>query len=81
MTDGLSLDGRTLVGVANTGTGEVSGETRFEFEQEGERIYQRRLSTDSPRSLGALGVSPESLERAGRGYRVEFCVVRSAVDC
>ncbi|WP_268762500.1 hypothetical protein [Halobaculum gomorrense] len=39
MTDGLSLDGRTLVGVANTGTGEVSGETRFEFEQEGERIY------------------------------------------
>ena len=39
MTEDISLDGRTLVGVANTDSGEVSGETRFEFEQEGERIY------------------------------------------
>ncbi|WP_135305141.1 hypothetical protein [Haloarcula amylovorans] len=39
MAEDISLDGRTLVGVANTDAGEVSGDTRFEFEQEGERIY------------------------------------------
>ena len=39
MTGDISLDGRTLVGVANTDAGEVSGDTRFEFEQEGDRIY------------------------------------------
>lgn len=39
MREKISLDGRTLVGVANSDAGEVSGDTRFEFEQEGERIY------------------------------------------
>jgi len=39
MTEEISLDGRTLVGVANTEDGEVSSDTRFQFEQEGERIY------------------------------------------
>lgn len=39
MTADVSLDGRTLVGVDNTEDGEVSGDTRFEFEQDGERIY------------------------------------------
>jgi len=39
MNEDISLDGRTLVGVANTDAGEVSGDTRFEFEQEGKRIY------------------------------------------
>ena len=39
MTTEISLDGRTLVGVANTEDGEVSGDTTFEFKQEGERIY------------------------------------------
>ena len=39
MKQEISLDDRTLVGVANTEDGEVSGETIFEFEQEGERIY------------------------------------------
>ncbi|MEY7849486.1 hypothetical protein AB7C87_09865 [Natrarchaeobius sp. A-rgal3] len=38
MTD-ISLDGRTLVGVENTDDGDVSSETRFQFEQEDERIY------------------------------------------
>lgn len=38
MTDQLSLDGRTLVGVTNDG-GEVSTDTRFEFEQDGDRIH------------------------------------------
>lgn len=38
MSDEVSLDGRTLVGVANDEEGEVSGETRFHFEQAGERI-------------------------------------------
>ncbi|MBV0903503.1 hypothetical protein [Haloarcula salina] len=39
MTEEISLDGRTLVGTANTEDGEVSSDTRFQFEQEGERIY------------------------------------------
>ncbi|MDS0294668.1 hypothetical protein [Halogeometricum luteum] len=34
----ISLDGRTLAGVANGEDGEVSAETRFRFEQDGERI-------------------------------------------
>ncbi|WP_313694547.1 hypothetical protein [Halorarum halobium] len=38
MTEELSLDGRTLVGVANDDAGEVSGDTRFRFEQDGNRI-------------------------------------------
>lgn len=39
MTTDISLDSRTLVGVANSKDGEVSSDTRFEFEQEGARIY------------------------------------------
>jgi len=39
MADDISLDGRTLAGVANSEAGEVSGATRFEFEQTGDRIY------------------------------------------
>lgn len=39
MADELSLDGRTLVGVANDDAGEVSPETTFQFEQEGKRVY------------------------------------------
>ncbi|WP_256296622.1 hypothetical protein [Haloarchaeobius salinus] len=39
MSEQLSLDGRTLVGVANDESGEVSGDTRFEFEQDGDRIH------------------------------------------
>ncbi len=39
MTTDISLDGRTLVGIANSEDGELSSHTRFEFEQEGERIY------------------------------------------
>lgn len=39
MTDEISLDGRTLAGVANDEEGEVSAETLFDFEQDGERIY------------------------------------------
>ena len=39
MEKNISLDGRTLVGVANTDAGEVSGDTQFTFEQEGNRIY------------------------------------------
>ena len=38
MTDQPSLDGRTLVGVANDG-GEVDADTRFHFEQDGDRIH------------------------------------------
>jgi len=37
----ISLDGRTLAGVTNADAGEVGGDTRFEFEQEGDRIYAR----------------------------------------
>lgn len=37
MVDEISLDGRTLVAVANDG-GEVSAETRFRFEQTDDRI-------------------------------------------
>ncbi|WP_121741804.1 hypothetical protein [Natronorubrum halophilum] len=39
MVDELSLDGRTFVGVANDDAGDVSTETRFQFEQTGERIH------------------------------------------
>lgn len=39
MAKEISLDGRTLVGVENGEQGEVSGDTRFQFEQEGNRIY------------------------------------------
>jgi len=39
MKENISLDGRTLVGVANTDAGEVSGDTQFNFEQEGNQIY------------------------------------------
>lgn len=46
MSREVSLDGRTLVGVANDAEGEVSEETRFEFEQEGERIYARYSGGD-----------------------------------
>lgn len=38
MATEISLDGRTLVGVANDEAGEVSSETRFHFEQDGERV-------------------------------------------
>jgi len=39
MSNNISLNGRTLVGVTNTDDGEVSGDTKFHFEQDGERIY------------------------------------------
>lgn len=39
MADEISLDGRTLAGVANDEAGEVDADTLFNFEQEGERIY------------------------------------------
>jgi len=39
MADEVSLDGRTLVGVENADQGEVSGDTEFQFEQNGSRIY------------------------------------------
>lgn len=39
MTDKISLDGRTLVGVENVEQGEVSGATQFHFKQDGNRIY------------------------------------------
>lgn len=39
MSGEISLDGRTLLAVENTDDGEVNGETRFHFEQEGERIH------------------------------------------
>lgn len=40
MSADVSLDGRTLAAVTNE-QGEVSGETRFHFEQNGERIRAR----------------------------------------
>lgn len=46
MLEEISLDGRTLVGVANAEAGEVSGDTRFEFEQEGDRIYAHYAGGD-----------------------------------
>ncbi len=39
MVDDISLDGRTLAGVANDEEGEVGADTQFHFEQTGERIY------------------------------------------
>lgn len=39
MTGRVSLDGRTLVGVENVAGGEGSGDTRFHFNQDGNRIY------------------------------------------
>ncbi len=39
MEDEISLDGRTLAGVANDEDGEVGADTEFHFEQDGERIY------------------------------------------
>lgn len=41
MADRISLDGRTLVGVANGEGGEVGEDTRFRFEQDGDRIHAR----------------------------------------
>lgn len=38
MSESISLDGRTLVGIANDEHGEVSEDTRFHFEQDGDRI-------------------------------------------
>jgi hypothetical protein len=46
MSGEISLDGRTLVGVENDETGEVSGDTRFEFEQDGDRIYANYAGGD-----------------------------------
>lgn len=46
MTDPVSLDGRTLVGVENADGGEVSSETRFRFEQDGDRIHARYSGGD-----------------------------------
>lgn len=42
----VSLDGRTLAGVANADAGEVGSDTRFQFEQEGDRIYARYAGGD-----------------------------------
>ncbi|QZP37908.1 hypothetical protein [Halobaculum magnesiiphilum] len=39
MAEDISLDGRTLVGVANDEDGEVGTKTRFRFEQTGDRIH------------------------------------------
>ncbi len=39
MAGEISLDGWTLAGVANDEDGEVSSDTVFHFEQNGERIY------------------------------------------
>ncbi len=39
MAKQISLDGRTLVGIANDEEGEVNGDTQFQFEQAGDRIY------------------------------------------
>ena len=41
MAEQISLDGRTLVGVANDEDGEVSGDTKFRFEQTGDRLSAR----------------------------------------
>ena len=41
MAEQISLDGRTLVGVANDEDGEVSGDTKFRFEQTGNRLSAR----------------------------------------
>lgn len=38
MDDDIPLDGRTLAGVANADAGEVDPDTRFEFEQDGDRL-------------------------------------------
>jgi hypothetical protein len=46
MPEDVSLDGRTLVGVANSDAGDVGGDTRFAFEQDGERIYARYAGGD-----------------------------------
>ena len=46
MPDGISLDGRTLVGVENSDAGDVGGDTRFAFEQDGERIYAHYAGGD-----------------------------------
>lgn len=46
MTTEIFLDGPTLVGVANAAAGEVSGDTRFEFEQEDNRIYAHYAGGD-----------------------------------
>ena len=39
MAEKISLDGRTLAGVENAEQGEVSGDTTFRFEQDGDRIH------------------------------------------
>ncbi|APX96281.1 hypothetical protein [Natronorubrum daqingense] len=39
MQTDLSLDGRTLAGVANDDAGEVGADTVFHFEQTGDRLY------------------------------------------
>jgi hypothetical protein len=41
MAGPISLYGRTLVGVANDAAGEVSGDTKFYFEQDGTRIQSQ----------------------------------------
>lgn len=46
MPEAISLDGRTLVGVSNTADGEVSGDTRFRFDQTGDRIYAHDAGGD-----------------------------------
>lgn len=46
MSDAISLDGRILVGVANAEAGEVSGATRFQFKQDGDRIYAHYAGGD-----------------------------------
>jgi hypothetical protein len=37
----ISLDGRTLTAVANSEAGEVGGDTKLHFEQDGDRISAR----------------------------------------
>lgn len=46
MAPSVSLDGRTLVGIENTAGGEVSGDTRFHFEQDRTRLSARYAGGD-----------------------------------
>ncbi|RQG93818.1 hypothetical protein [Natrarchaeobius chitinivorans] len=39
MDDDISLDGRTFVGVENSDSGDVGSDTRFRYEQDGNRVY------------------------------------------
>lgn len=46
MTTDISFDGRTLVGVSNDEAGDVGTDTRFRFEQTGDRIHAEYAGGD-----------------------------------